>query len=152
MAATPDLRVPYVGYNPNATLFKAAGVGAYDALESHLEKRLGHHISAGVSYTYSHALDEQSDNGLFFTGDNPNNLRDSWASADFDRTHILVFNYLFELPKLRPDGSLLGKFTNGWQLVGITKLQSGQPFNSRLQRSRQGSTSATALTPPTRSS
>jgi hypothetical protein len=124
-----DLRVPYVGYSPNAALYTAAGVSAYDSLQTHLEKRLSRGISVGASYTYSHALDEQSDVGLFFTGDNPDHLRDSWADADFDRTHILVFNYVFKLPKLASESSLLGKFTNGWQIVGITKLQSGQPYS-----------------------
>jgi hypothetical protein len=124
-----DLRVPYVGYSPNAALYKAAANGAYDSLQTHLERRMSNYVSLGVSYTYSHALDEQSDMGLFFTGDNPNNLRDSWASADFDRTHILVFNYVFQLPKFAKESSLLGKFANGWQIVGITKLQSGQPYS-----------------------
>ena len=124
-----DLRVPYVGYNPNATLFKAAGIGAYDALETHLEKKFNRNISAGVSYTFGHALDEQSDIGLFFTGDNPNRLRDSYASSDFDRTNVLVFNYLFRLPNYRPESSLIGKFTDGWQITGITRLQSGQAFS-----------------------
>jgi len=124
-----DLRVPYVGYSPNASLYEAAGVSAYDALQAHLERRMSHDLSLGVSYTYSHALDEQSDIGLFFTGDNPDHLRDSWADADFDRTHILVFNYVLQMPKLASESSLLGKFTNGWQLVGITKLQSGQPYS-----------------------
>ena len=124
-----DLRVPYVGYSANATSFVAAGVSSYNALQAHLEKRLSNSVSAGVSYTFSHALDEQSDIGLFFTGDNPAKLRDSYASADFDRTNVLVFNYLFQLPKFRADDSLLGKFTNGWQLVGITKLQSGEPYS-----------------------
>jgi hypothetical protein len=124
-----DLRVPYVGFSPNAALFTAAGVSAYDSLQTHLEKRLNHGIAVGASYTYSHALDEQSDVGLFFTGDNPDHLRDSWASADFDRTHILVFNYVFQLPKMARETSLMGKFVDGWQMVGITTLQSGQPYS-----------------------
>ena len=53
-------------------------------------------FQAGASYTWSHALDEQSDIGLFFTGDNPNNLRDSWASSDFDRTHVFTANFQFD--------------------------------------------------------
>jgi hypothetical protein len=121
--------VPYVGYSPNAALYKAAANAAYDSLQAHLEKRMSNYVQLGASYTYSHALDEQSDLGLFFTGDNPKNLRDSWASADFDRTHIVVFNYVIQIPKIARDASLLGKFTNGWQLVGITKLQSGQPYS-----------------------
>ena len=123
-----DLRVPYVGYSPNAALFKAAGISEFNALEFHLDRRLTHHVSAGVSYTFSHALDEQSDVGLFFTGDNPNNLRDSYAKADFDRTHVLNFNYVFQLPNFKVN-HLLGSFVNGWQLVGITTLQSGQPYS-----------------------
>ncbi len=124
-----DLRVPYIGYSPNAALFRAAGVSAYDSLQVQLVKQLNHYISANVSYTWGHALDEQSDIGLFFTGDNPNRLRDSYASADFDRTNVLVFNYVFQLPKLVSDSRLVGRFTNGWQLVGITTLQSGQPYS-----------------------
>jgi hypothetical protein len=125
-----DLRVPYVGYDPNSTSFTAAGVSAYDALQAHLEKRLTHGIQAGVSYTWSHTLDEQSDVGLFFTGDNPNNLRSSYADADFDETHNLTFNYLFQLPEVvKNHGNWLGYFANNWSLLGITVLESGQPYS-----------------------
>ena len=85
-----DFRVPYVGYSPNAALFRTVGNSAYDALETHLEKRLANNFQVGASYTFSHTLDEQSDVGLFFTGDNPNNLRDSYASSEMcirDRRH-----------------------------------------------------------------
>jgi hypothetical protein len=126
-----DLRVPYVGYDPNSASFTAAGVSAYDALQAHLEKRLTHGIQAGVSYTWSHTLDEQSDVGLFFTGDNPNNLRSSYASADFDETHNLTFNYLFQLPSpVKSHSNWLGYLANNWSLVGITVLQSGQPYSA----------------------
>jgi hypothetical protein len=124
-----DLRVPYVGYSPNAALFKAAGVSAFDSLQVSVTKRMDKYDSFQVSYTFGHALDEQSDLGLFFTGDNPNHLRDSWASADFDRTHILVFNYLFKVPDLVHSHNFASKFTNGWQLVGITTVQTGQPYS-----------------------
>jgi hypothetical protein len=124
-----DLRVPYVGYSPNAALFKAAGVSAFDSLQVSVTKRMDKLLSFQLSYTFSHALDEQSDLGLFFTGDNPNHLRDSWASADFDRTQVLVFNYLIRVPNLVHSHNLLSKFTNGWQLVGITTVQSGEPYS-----------------------
>jgi hypothetical protein len=124
-----DLRVPYPGYDPNSTSFEARGISSYDALQAHLEKRLTHGIQAGVSYTWSHTLDEQSDIGLFFTGDDPNKLRDSYASSDYDRTNILTFNYLFALPNLIKSRNLASYFTNGWSLIGLTVLQSGQPYS-----------------------
>lgn len=124
-----DFRVPYVGYNFNSTLFKTVGVSAYDALQTHLEKRLSHNVQAGVSYTWSHALDEQSDIGIFFTGDNPNRLRDSWASADFDRTNVFTANFQVLVPDVAKAHSLLSYFTNGWNMTGVAVLQSGQPYS-----------------------
>jgi hypothetical protein len=124
-----DFRTPYVGYSPNAALFKAAGVSSYDGLESHLEKRLSHHLQAGVSYTWSHAMDEQSDVGLFFTGNNPNNLHQSWASADFDRTQVFSASFQAELPDAARKNSLLSYAVNDWKLTGLGTVQSGEPYS-----------------------
>ncbi len=124
-----DFRAPYIGYNPNAANFKAAGVSAYDALEAHVEKRLSHHVQAGASYTWSHALDEQSDIGLFFTGDDPKKLRDSWSSSDFDRTHVFSTNFQFEVPNTAKAHSLASYVANDWHLTGQGILQSGEPFS-----------------------
>ncbi len=124
-----DFRTPYVGYSPNAAEFKTVGNSAYDGLEAHLEKRFRHNFQAGASYTWSHTLDEQSDIGLFFTGNNPNNLRDSWASADFDRTHVLNANFQVVVPNLAKSRSLLSEVVNGWNLTGLGTLQSGEPYS-----------------------
>jgi hypothetical protein len=124
-----DFRAPYIGFNPNAADFKAAGVSAYDALEAHVEKRLSHHVQAGASYTWSHSLDEQSDIGLFFTGDDPKKLRDSWASSDFDRTHVFSANFNFEVPNTAREHSVASYFANDWHLTGQAVLQSGEPYS-----------------------
>jgi hypothetical protein len=124
-----DLRVPYVGYNPNATLFSTVGNSAFDSLQTHIEKRLSHNVQAGLSYTWSHALDEQSDIGLFFTGNNPNNLKQSYASSDFDRTHIIAGNFLIKAPNLARDHSFLSYFSNDWGLTGVGIVQSGEPYS-----------------------
>jgi hypothetical protein len=124
-----DLRVPYVGYSAESETYKAAGVSQYNALQVHVEKRLSHGLGVGFSYTYSHALDEQSGLGLFYNGNNPLNLRDGYASADFDRTHVINFTYTYKLPSALPETSLGGKFIDGWALQGITVIQSGQPYS-----------------------
>ena len=87
-AGNTDFRVPYIGFSPNVPDQQPAGVSAYDALQTHIEKRMSNNFMVGASYTWSHTLDEQSDLGLFFTGGNPNNLRNSYASSDFDRTNV----------------------------------------------------------------
>jgi hypothetical protein len=124
-----DFRAPYVGFNPQAVLFTTAGNSAFDALETHIEKRLSHHVQAGVSYTWSHALDEQSDIGLFFTGNNPSNLKQSYASSDFDRTNVLTANFQVLLPNAAKAHSFLSYFTNDWGVTGIGVFQSGEPYS-----------------------
>ncbi len=125
-----DLRVPYVGYDPNSASFETAGISSYDALQAQVTKRMSHNIQLNLSYTWSHTLDEQSDIGLFFTGDNPDNLRESYANADFDQTNTLTFNYILQSPNLiRDQHNWLGKVINDWSLLGITVLQSGEPYS-----------------------
>ena len=128
-AGNTDFRTPYVGFSPNAADFETVGVSAYDALQTHVEKRLSNHYQVGGSYTWSHSLDEQSDIGLFFTGDNPKRLRDSWASSDFDRTHVFTGNFQVEVPNAAKEHSFASYFTNDWHLTGIGTLQSGEPWS-----------------------
>ena len=124
-----DLRVPYIGYSSESESYTAAGVSAYHALESHLEKKLSHGIQTGVSYTYSHVTDEQSGMGLFYNGNNPSNLHSGYGSADFDRTHVLAFTYGFTSPKFFGNSTLSGKLVNSWGLHGTAIVQSGQPYS-----------------------
>jgi hypothetical protein len=124
-----DLRVPYIGYAAESISYVAAGIDAYNALQVHVDKRMSHGMQVGASYTYSHALDEQSGLGLFYNGNNPLNLREAYASADFDRTHVLNLNYVFRAPDFARKNSLEGAFVNGWSLMGLMVLQSGQPYS-----------------------
>jgi hypothetical protein len=124
-----DFRAPYVGYSPYSAMFETKGNSAYDSLLLHVEKRLSYHFSLGGSYTWSHALDEQSDIGLFFTGNDPNNLKQSYGSADFDRTHVFTTNFQVILPNAAKPNSVLAYVTNGWNLTGLGVLQSGEPYS-----------------------
>lgn len=124
-----DLRVPFIGYSAESESYTAAGVSAYNALQTHIEKRMSHGLQVGFSYTYSHALDEQSALGLFYNGSNPQHLRDAYGSSDFDRTHVINFSYVYELPKFFAETSLKGKVADGWAIQGLTVIQSGQPYS-----------------------
>ena len=124
-----DLRVPYIGYAAESITYKAAGIDDYNALQVHVDKRISHGIQVGASYTWSHALDEQSGLGLFYNGNNPLNLRSAYGSADFDRTHVFNLNYVLQLHDFGKMNTLEGDIMNGWSLIGNTVLQSGQPYS-----------------------
>ncbi len=122
------LRVPFVGYNPNSNFWEAEGISHYNALQVGVNKRLSHGLQVTGAYTYSHALDEQSGLGLFFNGNNPLIPRSSYASSDFDRTHVLNISYVYQFPKIANASRLLDLVANGWGISGITVAESGQPF------------------------
>jgi Carboxypeptidase regulatory-like domain len=124
-----DLRVPYVGYSSESESYTAAGISAYNALQTHIEKHLSHGFRLGFSYTWSHATDDQSALGLFYNGNNPLNLREAYGSSDFDRRHVFNFSFVYEFPKIAQEGSFTARFANGWAIEGIGVYQSGQPFS-----------------------
>ncbi|HVX57039.1 MAG TPA: hypothetical protein VHA37_04865, partial [Candidatus Saccharimonadales bacterium] len=124
-----DLRVPYIGYSSNSVLYQSIGVSSYNSLQAGLRKQLSRGLQLTASYTWSHTLDEQSALGLFFNGNNPLNPHDSWGTSSYDRTHVFIVSYLYELPKPVQSNGFAGQVLNGWQWSGMTVAQSGQPFN-----------------------
>jgi Carboxypeptidase regulatory-like domain/TonB dependent receptor-like, beta-barrel len=123
------LRVPYIGYNPNANFWEAEGISNYNALQFSVQKRMSHGLQINGSYTWSHALDEGSGLQLFYNGNNPLDPRSGYGNAGFDRTHVVAISYLYQLPKAGHLSGVAGKLLNGWGLSGITILESGQPFS-----------------------
>ncbi len=124
-----DLRVPYIGYSAESESYTAAGISAYNALQTHIEKRMSHGFQVGFSYTYSHSDDEQSALGLFYNGNNALDLRSGYGLSDFDRKHVMNFTYRYEFPKFFSASTIKGRIADGWALTGLTVIQSGQPYS-----------------------
>jgi hypothetical protein len=127
-AGNAPIRVPYIGYDMNSVLYKAEGTSNYNALQLQARKRLSFGLQLTASYTWSHSLDEQSGLGIFFTGNNPANLKSSYGSSDFDQTHVFLINYSYRIPDATKDKAL-GYLLNGWTFSGQTVAQSGQPYS-----------------------
>jgi hypothetical protein len=134
MVVTPeggntDLRDPYIGLANESETYKAEGISAYNALQVHVEKKLGHGLQAGMSYTFSRSFDEQSAMGLFYNGNNPLNVREGYGPSDYDRTHVFNVDYHYELPKFFAPSKWEGKVADGWAVQGVIIFQSGQPYS-----------------------
>ena len=125
------LRTPFVGINPNADLWTSNGISFYNALQVGFTKRMSHGLQVNASYTYSHTLDEGSGlgAGLFFNGNNPLDPRTSYASSDFDRTHVFIISYVYTLPTFKDATGIKNILANGWGVTGVTVAQSGEPFS-----------------------
>jgi Carboxypeptidase regulatory-like domain len=91
-----------------------------------------------ASYTYGKSLDNSSSwsvpSGQPGGVADPRNLRLEYGPSNFDIRHRAVFTYVVEVP-MGPGHRFLGwnnainrELIGGWQVSGITSLQSGAPF------------------------
>lgn len=98
----------------------------YYAMQLYGAKRKGD-LLATVSYTWSkvltdaNVLTEAAEEGL-------TNRKFNFGPASFDRTHIFVATYTYTLPFFKGANGLVKTFLYGYELSGITRLQSGKPY------------------------
>lgn len=98
-------------------------------------------VSWDFNYTYSKSMDDAS--GLQNSGGfgaafimNPLQQRDSWSVSDFDLTHIINFNNVWDIPIGRGQqfgsgmGKVLDALIGGWQISSIFRYNSGAPFRN----------------------
>src|SRR6185437_13526417 len=75
------------------------------------------------------------------------------GNSDYDVRHIGVINYIWEMPfgrgKSHLSNGVIGRVLEGWQLSGITSLQTGHPFEVRssVDSQRSGISDWADLTP-----
>jgi hypothetical protein len=124
------------------------GTSYYNAGQVTLHHPMSHGLQADISYTYSRSIDMGSDaerstefsdaTGLasstsdITTTWNPSLMR---GVSDFNTTHLLTLNYVYQLPfgrgqaYLGGGSGLLNALVGGWQLSGILHASSGLPFS-----------------------
>jgi len=119
--------------------FSSVGRSRYHAGTLSIRERLNNSLTFDFNYTLSHSLDDAS--GLQTSGGygaafilNPLRQRDSYTNSDFDITHVINMNAVWQLPVGRGRWlfSDANKWVNGliggWQLSGIYRWNSGLPI------------------------
>lgn len=101
----------------------------YNGIQAAITRQTGR-VLFNVNYTFSKALGIL---GGYNNGEpaNPFNLQSNYGPEAFDRTHIFNATYTFQVGN-PVHNRLLGEFTNGWEVSGITNLQSGPNITSTL--------------------
>lgn len=124
----------------------------YNAMQFTLRRTKGP-LTLGISYTYSHSIDDSSDrSSTIFV--NAYDLSQNRASSDFDERQLLNVEYIYNLddmghrirnlltsignfndssvakpPEQTRGKSVYGELLEGWELSGITLRASGTPFS-----------------------
>ena len=119
---------PYKGYS-NILMRLSDASSKYNALQVFLSRRRGN-INFTLNYTYSKAFDNGSGNGdNLDTGADWHDLSYNWGPSDNDRRHVFVSTWTVRLPWWQERTDVLGQVFGGWEISGITRLQSGAPFS-----------------------
>ena len=122
-----DFFRPYSFYN-HVYALKHNYYSNYNSLQASWNKNSGP-IQFGANYTFSKVLATAASYSNVIP--DPLNLRNDYNPAPFDRTHAFNIHYLIDLGKrYHGDSHLLSQAANGWQISGITSLQSGPPLAS----------------------
>lgn len=106
----------------------------FDGLEAQVEKRMSHGFQVQGSYTWSRAID--GGDGSIASDSFVNSIPSLFfflpkyrrAPADFNITHNLTVNYLWDIPARSSWQGPLSWVARGWQLGGIMQIRSGMPF------------------------
>jgi hypothetical protein len=127
-AANAEFRVPYPGYATDGLAASDAnGFSNYNSLQVTLRHQFSHGLSMQAAYTWDKNLSDV----FFGPSANINNalaVGSQYGRVSFDRPQRFVLNYSYDLPIGKGMEGVAGKLVSGWNVSGITIVQSGDPL------------------------
>ncbi len=119
---------PYSNYE-DITDTQTKGKSRFDSFQLSLQRNTGF-LTLMVNYTYSKALGD----GLLGTdstsGYPDGGVNEFYGVLPIDRPQVLSTAYVIHGPRMQGGNSLLRGVVNGWQLSGITQIESGANLTS----------------------
>jgi hypothetical protein len=108
----------------SATYLQNSANSNYNSLQTSVERR-ARDVTFLFSYTYAKSFDNQSAKW------DPRSPNRAYGLSSFDMRHNFVMSYNWHLPFDRALGAR--RITEGWQLTGISRFNSGVPINLQSQ-------------------
>jgi hypothetical protein len=142
----PFFFIPYPQFSGGLNVIDSNDFSTYNALQAQFERRFSNGISFNVSYTWAKSLDTRSFDPtltVVSTGNSQsaggtpfdiNNRKLNYAPSDFDRRHVLQWNFVSELPFgrgrhwLSTASGMADRIVGGWEVSGYGRVTSGRPF------------------------
>jgi hypothetical protein len=100
----------------------------YNALQLQYRRPLSSRVQALLSYTYSHSLDNASDDVIEGLSNTVISAANDYASSDFDVRHSFSAALTYSVPSLAKSGAL-ALLTGGWSLDTVIVARTGFPVN-----------------------
>jgi hypothetical protein len=134
-------------YNGVIELKKSDGNSWYNALIFEVRKRFSKGFDFQSSYTFSRSIDTTQASTFFSDATNATvsalpelpGMNYNKGPSDFNAKHNWVVNFNWELPFAKGLTGAAGKILDGWSLLGIAQMRSGQPLTVFVQNNRSQS-------------
>jgi len=97
----------------------------YNSLQVSLNRRLSQGLTVGVAYTWSKLLTTNPQDRALGVAD-AYNLKGDYGLSTLNTPQILAVSYVYELPFYKNENGLVGHVLGGWEISGITNIQTGQ--------------------------
>ncbi len=121
----PAFLRPIRGYNA-ITSMEGAASSNYHSLQLTARRRFLKNFQFGLAYTWSKAL-AYNDSDTETISSLVNARTWSYGLADYDRTHNLQINYVWDGPRFNGQHVIKRYLLGNWSISGITSFVSGQP-------------------------
>jgi Carboxypeptidase regulatory-like domain/TonB-dependent Receptor Plug Domain len=123
---TSDVNVirPFVGYGA-ITARIPAFTSNYNSLQVSLNRRFSRGLTLEVGYTWSKLLTTNPEDRSLATY-NTYDYKQSYGPSTLNTPQMLVVSYVYDLPFYKSERNLASRILGGWEISGITTIQSGQ--------------------------
>ena len=129
---SPNALRPYPGFAA-ITSYQTTASSIYHSLQASGVRRFAGGISVQASYTWSKSID---------TSASPFDIYSPYSTlrglSNFDRRHMFIASYIWEIPFGKSLTGWQKKALAGWQISGISSFQTGNPFTVGISPDRAG--------------
>lgn len=111
-------------------------IANYEGLSVMLRQRFTKGLQFQANYTWSHTLDISSDSNNGGAPMNPYDWHADYGNSNWDIRHRFIASYVYDIPFFHVTNPFVRGVFAGWQMNGITTLQSGRPYNISIGTDR----------------
>lgn len=135
---TEGLGTPNADFTGTFFVTKNNASSDYNALQVQYRQPMSHGVQALLSYTFSHSVDNASNDTVEYVSSTVISAQNDRASSDFDVRHSFSGAVSVAIPAPR-SGKGLASLVRDWSTDLVVVARSGFPFNAFISAPVQGS-------------
>jgi hypothetical protein len=128
--------LPYLGWG-TINMYENLDKAHYNSLQLSLRGQITSDLMLQAAYTLSRSIDpgnlDGGNGGDLNSIPNPYDPSYGIGRSRYDRTHVAIFNFIYDIPAFKNSPSMAVKsILGGWQLSGVVTAETGIPINVTL--------------------